>query len=92
VVLRESCHLAPAIDRHRQLVDPIREQALDVALPQREPVVVAGREVADVEADVRESRDLRNLPLREEAVGDAALRFNRRLRSPKRRALGRRQL
>ena len=38
-----------------------------------EPVVVAGREVADVERDQREPRDLRGLPLREETIGDASL-------------------
>ena len=56
-----------------QLVDPAGEDALDVVLPQPEPVRVAGREVADVQADAGEARDLRRLALREEPIGDAAL-------------------
>ena len=44
-----------------------------MALPQREPVVVTGREVADVERDVGEPLDLHRLPLGQEAVGDAPL-------------------
>ena len=40
VVLRETRHLTSAIDRHRQLADPAGEYALDVVLPQCEPVVV----------------------------------------------------
>ena len=73
VVLRKARHLASAIDRHRQLVDPGGEDALDVVLPEREPVVVARRKVADVERDHREARDLHDLPLREEALRDATL-------------------
>jgi hypothetical protein len=48
VVLRETRHLTPAIDRHPQLADPAGQYALDVVLPQPEPVVVAGGKVADV--------------------------------------------
>ena len=44
-----------------------------MALPQREPVMVAGGKVADVQRDAGEPRDLRHLPLREEPIGDAAL-------------------
>ena len=44
-----------------------------MVLPEREPVVVASRKVADVERDQREARDLHDLPLREEALRDAAL-------------------
>ena len=73
VVLGEARHLTPAIDRHRQLVDPGGEDALDKVLRQREPVVVASRKVADVERDQREARDLHDLPLREEAIRDATL-------------------
>ena len=50
VVLREARHLAPAIDRHRQLVDPAGQDLLDAVLPQREPVVVARGKVADVQS------------------------------------------
>ena len=49
VVLRESRHLAFAIDRHRQLADPAGEDALDVVLPQPEPVGVPSGKVADVQ-------------------------------------------
>ena len=51
VVLREARHLTSAIDRHRQLADPAGQDALDVVLPQPEPVVVPGGKVADVQAD-----------------------------------------
>ena len=51
VVLREARHLTPAIDRHRQLADPAGQDALDVVLPQPEPVVVPGGKVADVQRD-----------------------------------------
>ena len=73
VVLREAGHFTSAIDRHRQLVDPAGEDALDVVLPQREPVVVPGRKVADVQAGYGEPRDLSLLPLRKEPIGDSAL-------------------
>ena len=42
-------HLMSTIDRHRQLADPVGQDALDVGLPEREKLVVASREVADVE-------------------------------------------
>ena len=73
VVLRETRHLTSAIDRHRQLVDPAGEYALDVVLPQREPVIVPGGKIADVQRDPGEPCDLRHLPLREEPIGDSAL-------------------
>ena len=73
VVLRETRHLTPAIDRHRQLVDPVGQDALDVVLPQPEPVRVPGGKVADVQPDPGERRDLHHLPLREEPIGDATL-------------------
>ena len=73
VVLRETRHLTSAIDRHRQLADPAGQDALDVVLPQREPVVVPGGKVADVQRDPGEARDLRHLSLREEPIGDSAL-------------------
>ena len=49
VVLREARHLTSAVDRHRQLADPAGQDALDVVLPQPEPVGVPGGEVADVQ-------------------------------------------
>ena len=73
VVLREARHLTSAIDRHRQLADPAGQDALDVVLPQPEPVGVPGGKVADVQRDPGEPRDLRHLPLRQEPIGDPAL-------------------
>jgi hypothetical protein len=73
VVLGEAGHLAAAIERHAELLDPSGEDALDVVLPKREPVVVPSREVADVEEDHREAGDLHHLALREEAVRDSTL-------------------
>src|ERR1700681_3640181 len=63
VVLRETGHLTSVIDRHRQLADPAGQYALDVVLPQPEPVVVPGGEVADVPLGPGESHDLGHLPL-----------------------------
>ena len=73
VVPVEAGHLASAQDRHGQLTDPAGQDALDVALPEREPVVVPGRKVADVQARPGEPRDLGLLALRDEAIGDPAL-------------------
>jgi hypothetical protein len=61
------------VDRHAELVDPAGQDLLEPALRQREAVVVPGREVGDVERDVREPGDLHRRALREEPVGDAAL-------------------
>ena len=44
-----------------------------MVLPQPQAVGVAGRDVADVQPDAAEGRDLRHLPLGQEAVGDPAL-------------------
>ena len=73
VVLREPSHLTFAVDGHGQLVDPAGQDALDVVLPQPEPVGMPRGEVADVERDPSETRDLGHLSLREEPIGDAAL-------------------
>jgi hypothetical protein len=73
VVLRERDHLGAVVDRDLELGDPVGQQALDVVLPEPEAVVVAGREVADVQPHGREARDLRDLALLEEPIGDAAL-------------------
>ena len=43
VVLCEPRHLAFAVDRHLELGDPTRQDALEIVLPQSQPVVVAGR-------------------------------------------------
>ena len=73
VVLREARHLTSSVDRYRQLVDPAGQDALDVLLPQAQPVVVPGGKVADVQPGGGESRDLGHLPLGEEPIGDSAL-------------------
>jgi hypothetical protein len=44
-----------------------------VLLPQPQPVGVPGGEVADVETDHGEPRDLGHLPLRQEPLGDPTL-------------------
>jgi hypothetical protein len=61
------------VDRHRELADPAGQDALDVVLPQPEPVGVPGGKVADVQTDAGEPRDLRNLSFREEPISDSAL-------------------
>ena len=61
------------MDRDLQLGDPAGEDALDVFLPQPEPVGMPGGKVADVQADHGEPGDLGHLPLRQEPIGDAAL-------------------
>ncbi len=73
VVLGDTRHLTSAIDRHFQLADPAGQYALDVVLPQREPVRVPGGKVADVQTNLAEPRDLRHLPLRKEPVSDPTL-------------------
>src|SRR5262249_46086669 len=74
VVLREADHLAATKDRNRELTDdPVGQDALEVALPEREPVVVTGGEVADVQLDLRVRVDLHDLPRGEEPLRDATL-------------------
>src|SRR6202022_4817849 len=73
VVLRETGHVAFAQDGNAQLVKPSGQDALEVALQQRHPIVVAGGEVADVHPDPSERLHLHRLPLGEEAIYDTAL-------------------
>ena len=73
VVLRETRHFALAQDGNTELVDPAGHDALEVALQQRHPVVVAGGEVADVHRHPGERLHLHRRPLGEEAVDDTAL-------------------
>jgi hypothetical protein len=73
VVLRETSDFTAVVDRHPQLVDPAGQNALDVVLPQPDPVVMPGGKVADVQSGASEPRDLGHLPLREEAIGDSTL-------------------
>ncbi len=71
--MRETGHLAFAQDGNAQLVEPAGQDALEVALQQRHPIVVAGGEVADVHRDPSERLHLHRLPLCEEAIDDTAL-------------------
>ena len=73
VVLREAHHLAATKDRNPELADPVGQDGLEVALPQREHVVVAGGEVADVQEDPGEAQARMHLPRREEPLRDATL-------------------
>ena len=66
-------HFTFAMDRHRQLVDPAGQYALDVVLPQPEPVGMPGGKVADVQTDAGERRDLRLLSFGQEPIGDSTL-------------------
>src|SRR5262245_48859339 len=73
VVLRNSRHFPSAIGRHRQLADPAGQYALDVLLPQPEPVIVPGGKVADVQGYPGKPRDLGHLSLRDEPTNHSML-------------------
>src|SRR5207253_268480 len=73
VVLRETRHLPSAINLQRQLANPAGQDLLKALLPEPEHVVVPGGEVADVQRDVGERRNLKYLPLRKEPIGDSTL-------------------
>ena len=73
VVLDEPRDVTPAKDRHPELLDPVGQRPLDVVLEEPERVVVAGGEVADVQGDPGEPRDLGHLPPRKEPIGDSTL-------------------
>ena len=73
VVLRETRDFTSAIHRHRQLADPLGEDALDVVLQQPEDVVVSRGKVADVQRHQVEVHDRKPLSLRDEPIGDSAL-------------------
>lgn len=62
-----------AIDRHRQLLDPAGQNALDMLLPQRQPVIVPGRKIADIQTRDRKSGNLGYLPFGKEPVDDPTL-------------------
>jgi len=72
-VVGDARHLPSAIDPHLQLLGPLGQDAFDMLLPQRKPVRVPGRKVADLQADLGEPRDLGGPPLGQEAFGDPAL-------------------
>src|SRR6185437_1755917 len=73
VVLSEAHHLGATKDRNSEFTDPAGQDGLEAALREREPVVVPGGKVADVQPDPGETLDLHHLLLREEPIGDAAL-------------------
>src|SRR5581483_6421896 len=73
IVLGEAEHLEPTPDRNAELVEPTPEDALEVALPEGEQIVVARREVGDVELDVGVPHGRVLLARRDEPFGDAAL-------------------
>src|SRR5262245_46150396 len=72
-VLCDARHLAAVVDRDSSFHDPLRQDALDVLLPEREPVRMSRGKVADVQLDAGEPRDLCGRPLREKPLGDPAL-------------------
>ena len=72
-ILSEALDPQAAEDRHPELIDPASQDGLEDALPQRKQVVVAGREVTDVQANTAESHRGVLLSLRQEAIGDTAL-------------------
>lgn len=61
------------VDRNAQLADPTDKDALDVVLPQPEPVRVPSGKVADVQGDAGEPRDLGRRSFREEPIRDSTL-------------------
>ena len=73
VVLREAHHVAAAKDRNSELTDPVSQDRFEVALKEREDVVVASGEVAHVQSDQSETCTLHHLPRREEPFRDATL-------------------
>jgi hypothetical protein len=73
IVLDEAHHLAATEDRHPELVGPAGQDALEVGLPEREKVVVAAREVADVQGDLPVAHMRMSASCYDEPVSDAAL-------------------
>jgi len=72
-VLREAHHLTGTKGQNAELTDPVSQDALEVALPQRKEVAVAGGEVADVQEDPGVAQGRVLLPRREESPRDATL-------------------
>lgn len=73
LLLSEPDHLATPVNRHRQLSDPLRQDALDVLLAQHKPVAMTTRKVADIDRYRRKRAELSGASLREKAIRDAAL-------------------
>src|SRR5947207_2910320 len=62
VVLAEADYLAATEYRNPELTDPISQDGLELALPQRQHVVVAAREVADVQEGAAVPLDRGDVP------------------------------
>ena len=73
VVVGQTHDLTFPKDRNPELGDPAGKDALEVALPERQEVVVATGEVADVQPDAAEPNARVRLALRNEALRDATL-------------------
>jgi hypothetical protein len=73
IVLRKPRDLTTAIENHWQLGHPLGHDSLDLLLRECKAVVVASREVADIERYEREACHLHRLSLREEPIGDPPL-------------------
>src|SRR5215510_7253077 len=71
LVLHDSHDFPPPVDRHTEPRHPVRENALDVCLPQSEHVVVPAGEVAEVELYQRKSQRRVRLAFREKTIRDA---------------------
>ena len=56
-----------------EFTDPVSQDGLELALPKRKPVVVAGGKVADVQGDPGVPRDLGHVSCGEESFRNAAL-------------------
>src|SRR5262245_41766686 len=74
VVLNKTRRFIAAIDGDRQLAYTARQYALDVVLPQSEPIIVPGGKIANVQnGGGGEGANLSYLPLREEPISNSAL-------------------
>src|SRR5690606_28588635 len=72
-VLSESGDLDAAMDRDAELVDPFGQDGFDLVLPDPEEIVVAAREVAELQGHVGERRLVVDPTLGEKTFGEAAL-------------------
>ena len=73
VVLDEAGHVGLPVERHPELVDPAGQDRLEVLLPQRQHVGVAGREIGDIQPEPGVAEGRVRLPSLDEPIDDAAL-------------------
>ncbi len=73
LLLLKAAHRGGVKDANAQLGDPRRHDPLDLPLPDPERVGMPRWEIAHLEHGRAEARGLRDLSLREEALGDTAL-------------------